>query len=79
MSHWRIAAIETINEVVDRVGIEDLDLLEKEIRAAYPFGERKMWPYKVWLSQVKLTMKQLRGTGRINTKGNLKHYWVKEE
>lgn len=30
---------------------------EKEIRGAlreaYPFGERAMWPYKVWLDEIK--------------------------
>lgn len=25
----------------------------KEIRDAYPFGERAYWPYKVWLRRVK--------------------------
>lgn len=24
--------------------------IAKEIDAAYPFGERAMWPYKAWLS-----------------------------
>lgn len=26
---------------------------DKQISAAYPFGERAMWPYKVWLARVK--------------------------
>ena len=25
----------------------------QEIKDAYPFGERAMWPYKVWLQEVK--------------------------
>lgn len=26
--------------------------LRKALRAAYPFGERKHWPYKVWLAEI---------------------------
>lgn len=25
---------------------------DKELKAAYPFGQRAMWPYKVWLEHV---------------------------
>ncbi len=38
---------------------------EKEIRkaltAAYPFGTRRYWPYKAWLSEVKRQRKKLAG------------------
>jgi hypothetical protein len=34
-------------------GIEEL---RKRLSAAYPFGERKYWPYKVWLSEVNRTI-----------------------
>lgn len=30
--------------------------LRKRLSAAYPFGERKHWPYKVWLDQVNKTI-----------------------
>lgn len=25
---------------------------KRELRDAYPFGERKYWPYKIWLEEV---------------------------
>ena len=34
------------------MGLED-DALVKHVRAAYPFGERAMWPYKIWLDEVR--------------------------
>lgn len=24
---------------------------EKQLREAYPFGERRYWPYRVWLAE----------------------------
>ena len=59
-SRWRKRAREVIYGVVEEVGTDDLDLLEKKIRAAYPFGERKYWPYKVWLSEVRYQMARIR-------------------
>lgn len=32
---------------------EEQDRQRKAIRAAYPFGERAMFPYKVWLRECK--------------------------
>ena len=53
---WREAASPIIQRVIQnchKMGIRD----EKKIRAylskAYPFGERKYWPYKVWLDEIK--------------------------
>ena len=54
MSHWRAVAIDVIDEVVsDNPGLAEKEL-RKKISEAYPFGERKYWPYKVWLSEVKM-------------------------
>ena len=80
-SHWRGISIEVIAGVVDEVGTEDLSELRRAISKAYPFGERKHWPYKVWCSQVKRTMDQLSGGGRVE-KGppkDIRHFWVQED
>lgn len=34
--------------------------LRKRLSAAYPFGERKYWPYKVWCEEVTRTLNLLR-------------------
>lgn len=59
-SSWRDHAREVIDEIVKEHGTHDLDALEKAIRAAYPFGLREHWPYKVWSDEVRKTMKRLR-------------------
>ncbi len=38
--------------VIGQYGLSHPDI-KKLISAAYPFGERKYWPYKVWLDEVK--------------------------
>ena len=50
--NWQEIAVATIHSAADGYIGDDLDELEREIRAAYPFGERKRWPYKVWLKCV---------------------------
>lgn len=52
-SRWRPYAARVIGEVIDRVGREDLRALRRAIRAAYPFGRRSGWPYKIWCSEVR--------------------------
>ena len=54
MSHtspWRRRAYSVIREVLAEVG-RDPKALRLALRTAYPFGERRYWPYKVWLSEV---------------------------
>lgn len=41
----------------------------KAVRTAYPFGQRQMHPYKVWLSEVRAT-KELGYVGEV-LKGGL--------
>ena len=51
-SNWRNISYLTIQKVLaDNPGKSQAEL-KKLISAAYPFGERKMWPYKVWLEEV---------------------------
>jgi len=50
---WRDKAAPIIRDVILRVGRKDDKRLRAELRKAYPFGERALWPYKVWLSEIK--------------------------
>lgn len=52
-SHWRTTSAKVIAKVLE----ETKGKSEKEIRAAlkkaYPFGERRYHPYKIWLDEIK--------------------------
>jgi hypothetical protein len=67
---WRDIARPVIAEVIacfgrDRIGKDvDLTIVKKAISASYPFGERKYWPYKVWLSEVRLQLRRFDPTRR---------------
>lgn len=65
-SFWRDQAREVIDRVVKEHGTHDLDALEKAIRAAYPFGLREHWPYKVWNDEVRKTIKRLRSSPALD-------------
>jgi len=60
-SQWRIASREHIQAALLEWEAQSLLLNEKaspkdalqRISKAYPFGQRKMHPYKIWLSEVK--------------------------
>lgn len=49
ISHWRFHAAQTIERVVATAS-PGTDL-KAAIDAAYPFGERKYAPYKMWLEE----------------------------
>jgi hypothetical protein len=55
-SLWRVQSRTIIKQVLDRA--VTLKWTEKELQAAltkaYPFGERDMWPYKIWLDEIKV-------------------------
>jgi len=73
-SNWRDHSREVIAVVTKEQGIENPDALEKAIRAAYPFGERAHWPYKIWLSEVRTHMtivRDLKGHGLPKETGPL--------
>ena len=38
---------------IRRVGTADRQALREAISEAYPFGERRNYPYRVWLDEVK--------------------------
>lgn len=51
---WAQAADRVIDGVLHAYGHEDDPrVLQRYFRKAYPFGERKNWPYKVWLARVR--------------------------
>ena len=52
-SRWRNRCAPIIAEVIERVGLDDLATLRKELHRAYPFGERARHPYKIWCDEVK--------------------------
>jgi hypothetical protein len=52
---WRQQArIHIFNAIAEakQNGLEG-DAIENHVRAAYPFGERAMHPYKIWLSEMR--------------------------
>lgn len=57
-SYWRNRAAPIIQEVIGRVGRDDLRALLKALHEAYPFGERRMHPYKTWRDEIR---RQLNG------------------
>lgn len=57
-SHWRDLAAPIIAEVIAQVGRDDERALRRALREAYPFGERRMWPYKAWRDEIR---RQLEG------------------
>jgi hypothetical protein len=52
-SHWRRIAAPIIAEVISAVGDEDTKALRSALLAAYPFGQKKYHPYKIWLSEIR--------------------------
>lgn len=53
MSHWRTTSRSVIlRTIADAPPGTDISALFKLVSKAYPFGERKMHPYKIWLSEV---------------------------
>lgn len=54
METWRQRAKPVIMEVIRKVGLSDEKRLRKALKEAYPFGERRNFPYKVWLDEIKV-------------------------
>lgn len=56
--NWRTQASEVIRGVINDNPTAPLPELRKLISAAYPWGERRNHPYKIWLSEVKSQLTQ---------------------
>jgi hypothetical protein len=70
-SRWRDRSRTVILAALEsgrKAGLEGKDL-ERYVSAAYPFGERAMFPYKVWLNEFSAIVKgQYKPMGRIKVK-----------
>lgn len=55
---WRSEAAAVVRRVIAKTGREDMAALRRAIRAAYPFGERAHYPYKVWCEEVRRQLGQ---------------------
>lgn len=52
MASWRMKAARVIRSTIEANQGLDAIALRKAVSDAYPFGERKYHPYKIWLSEV---------------------------
>lgn len=51
---WRDSARVIIREVLTETRGWPENEIKKALREAYPFGERKYHPYKIWLDEIKV-------------------------
>ena len=69
MSYYT-ASLSVINSLIQKLGSDKIT--KKDIDNAYPFGERRYYPYKAWLKARKEKMNQLGLTKSSDDKlGNL--------
>jgi hypothetical protein len=70
----RNVAASIIARVIAKVGTDDMPALRLALREAYPWGERRMSPYKIWCDEIKrqlagfrpsLPRQDLPGQGRL--------------
>ena len=50
---WREKAAPIITRVLEETKESTPKERRKALAIAYPFGERKYWPYKVWLNEIR--------------------------
>ena len=51
--NWREQSAAVIAKVISEHGTEDNNALRRAISQAYPFGERRYYPYKIYLDETK--------------------------
>lgn len=69
-SHWRDACRPIITKVIaDNKGKPEKEI-RKALYNAYPFGERAMYPYKVWLSEIAVQLGTRRTYWHLGRKKN---------
>lgn len=49
---WRDHCRPIIAKVIEEHGTKDMKVLRRALREAYPYGERKNHPYKIWCSEI---------------------------
>jgi hypothetical protein len=52
-SSWRDIATPIIRRVVEENGTADMAKLRRALREAYPWGKKRMHPYRIWRDEVK--------------------------
>ena len=57
---WRRIAAPIISDIIRTHSDETEKEIRATLRAAYPFGERKRWPYTVWCSEVNIQLRRWR-------------------
>lgn len=57
-SRWRDQAIPIIRAIIERIGIDDKRALQRALSNAYPWGEKRMHPYRIWRDEIR---RQLEG------------------
>ena len=79
-SYWRktseLVIQQVINNFLEEEGLKSLmevsydqrQELRRKISAAYPFGERKYYPYKMWLAEIKAQLGPVYQNTRIEAK-----------
>lgn len=67
MKTWRHIAAPIIAQVLDDTMGQSEPDIKQALYDAYPFGERKYFPYKVWLDEIKRQRKtQRRGQQEVS-------------
>lgn len=51
---WRDTARPIITKVLQETNGQDEKVIKKALYNAYPFGERRYHPYKVWLDEIRV-------------------------
>lgn len=51
---WRDYARPIVKQVLEDTAGQDEKVIRKALKDAYPFGERKYHPYKIWLDEIKV-------------------------
>jgi hypothetical protein len=52
ISRWRRHAAPIIARVLAEHTGADLSVIRKALRVAYPFGLKRMYPYRIWLDEI---------------------------
>jgi len=53
MSTWREDAAPIIHKVLTETAGKSETEVKAALKAAYPFGQRSLHPYKIWLDEIK--------------------------
>jgi hypothetical protein len=61
---WQQYSAPIIKRVIEQCGTEDMKLLRKKLHEAYPFGERKYHPYKIWCDEIRRQLGLKRPTSK---------------